>query len=232
MTQFLERGRFQVFDQNEIFNDPSQQIEIARQIGDTVLQINQIVMDLASIERVPRFCVNRKENDAEHSLAVALQTIVVITNFFPGLDAGLGGQLAMVHDFPELKTGDISTFRLTDQQLQDKHHNDKAVLPQLLDELPPYLADLVEMYEEKKLPEAKVVEHIDKLNPNSVNIIGAGVAVMSEDFDITSSQQFLKQNAKNEKRFRERFPDDHHEPLHYAHGYLASLFAEQLSESL
>jgi hypothetical protein len=223
MTTQLECAEFTLFDQRELTIQ-------AQEIGDTILQVSQLVIDFASIYRVPRFCINRRENDVEHSFMLALGGIEVIRQHFPGLDPGLGGQLALVHDMPEIKTGDVATFKIGDKQLKEKHANEKRQLPGLLKELPPHIADLVVIYEEQELPEAKVIAHLDKDLPNAVNITGAGLAVMEEDYQVTSVEQFLKQNLENEKRYRERFPDPHHEVLHMAHSYLANKFALQFEE--
>lgn len=230
MPQYIENEHSVTFDQN-IFFDTEELINTqAREIGNTILQISQLVIDFASIERVPRYCATRRENDAEHSLMLALAGVEIASRYYPGLDSGFVGKLAMVHDFPELKTGDVATFDITDEQLKQKHDNEKAELPVLLEELPPYIADLLQIYEEQESPEAVFVKHIDKLLPNAVNIAGAGVEVMHEDYNVHHTLQFLAKNEMLETRFRGAFPNTSHDPIHLAHTYLANKFALQLPE--
>lgn len=224
---------FQIFDQEMILTDQMRDAVQAHHIGETLLQISELVIDFASIERVPRYCVNKRENDAEHSFMLALAGIEVSSTYYPGLDSGLIGKMALVHDFPELHTGyDVATFDISDEELAQKHANEQAGLPEFIAMLPPHLGDLLQLYEEQQLPEAKIVKHLDKLLPNAVNTTGAGVAVMREDYQVHSVEKFIEKNQVNETRFNNLFTDTIHTPLHHAHSYLAAIFADQLSETL
>lgn len=219
-----------LFDQTEILDSIEQRAVVAHDIANTILQISQIVIDFASIYRIPRFCINRKENDAEHSFMLALAGIEISKKYYPGLDTGFVGQLSLVHDLPELKTGDIPTFDITDESLAHKHLREATELPNLLKELPPHLGDLLSVYEEQQVPEARLVKHIDKLLPYSVDINGAGIAMMIEDCGVTNAQQLLEKNEILESRFRAKFTDITHVPLHEAHTILANKFALQFEE--
>lgn len=213
-----------LFDQQETTTEAA--FLQGNEIGQTILQISQLVIDFASIERVPRYCPNKRENDVEHSFMLALAGVEIASTYYPGLDSGLIGKLALVHDFPELKTGDVATFDLTDQQMAQKHQNEQANLPQLIEELPPHLADLLTLYEEQRLPEAKFVKHTDKLLPNAVNTSGAGMHVMNEDYDVFCQAQFRQKNGVLSQRYRNNFPDQSHDVLHLAYDQLANRFAE------
>lgn len=230
MMQYTESEYSVLFDQNLFFDTPELMQTQAREIGETILQISKLVIDFASIERVPRYCVNKRENDAEHSFMLALASVEIASRYYPGLDSGLIGKLALVHDFPELKTGDIATFDITNDQLAQKHSNEQAELPALLNELPPHIGDLLQTYEEQELPEPIFVKHVDKLLPNAVNTTGAGVEVMREDYGVRNTKHFYSKTEKLEDRFRTLFTDSSHEPLHLAHTYLADTFALQLPE--
>jgi putative hydrolase of HD superfamily len=231
MTQYVEEELSIIFDQNEYFSHEDSKLHIASKIADTVLQISRVVIDFASIERVPRYCKFKRENDAEHSFMLALAGIEIATRYYPGLDSGLVAGLALVHDFPELETGDVATFDISDDQLRQKHINEQAKLPQLLGRLPAHIGDLLVIYEEQTTPEAKFVKHTDKLLPNAVNIAGDGVKVMHEDYDVYTKQQYLQKNTLLEERFRRTFDDDLHEPLHLAHTVLADQFASHMTGS-
>jgi 5'-deoxynucleotidase YfbR-like HD superfamily hydrolase len=162
---------------------------------------------------------------------LALAGIEISSRFFPGLNTGLIGELSLVHDIPELKTNDMPTFDVTDEQLAEKHAREAAVMPSLLQELPQHLADLLVIYEEQEIPEAKFVKHLDKNLPYAVDINGAGIKVMNEDYNVYTAEQMLEKNEINEKRFREKFPYPSHEPLHLAHTYLANKFALKFDEA-
>jgi 5'-deoxynucleotidase YfbR-like HD superfamily hydrolase len=230
MKHCIENYDAQIFDQSLSF-DTGELIRFqAHEIGETILQVSQLVIDFASIERVPRYCPMKRENDAEHSFMLALAGIEVSSTYYPGLDSGLIGKLALVHDFPELKTGDIATFDITDEQLAQKHANEQAELDTLLDELPPHIADLLSIYEEQELPETIFLKHLDKLLPNAVNSAGAGLKVMKEDYGVDTAMQFRDKTETLEYRFKKMFNHPSHAPLHFAHRYLADKFAMQLPE--
>lgn len=230
MVAQVQHGEKYVFDQMERFSSKEIKANQAREIGETILQISQLVIDLASVERVPRYCPNRRENDVEHSFMVALAGIEIVSRYYPGLDSGLTGKLGLVHDFPELITDDIATFDLTDEQLSKKHSDEQAALPQLLTKLPPTLADLVIIYEEQKLPESRLIKHIDKDLPNAVNLIGAGIEVMAEDYGVYSAAKFSEKNAVLARRYKKAFPDPSHDILHGAYDLLANRFALKFNE--
>lgn len=220
-----------IFDQNEYLSTLEHQASEAKQIGKTILQICELVTDFSAIDRVPRYCKYKRENDAEHSFMLALAGIEIGSQYYPGLDTGLIGKLALVHDFPELKTGDVATFDLTEEQLSQKHQNEAQELPELLRSLPPHLADLLMIYEEQTLPEAQFIKHLDKLLPNAVNNVGAGIKVMKEDYNVTSATEFFIKNETLEARFKKTFNNPTHQPLHLAHTFLANRFALQFDEN-
>lgn len=214
-----------IFDQNEYYSSATEKQYVAYKIADTILQISGLVIDFAAIERVPRYCKFKRENDAEHSLMLALAGVEIASEYFPGFDTGLIGKLALVHDFPELKTGDVATFDITDEELRQKHQNEARNVSILLKELPPHIGDLLTIYEEQELPEAEFVKHVDKLLPNAVNIKGGGLQVMSEDYKVSTTSEFFAKNETLETRFKKTFGKPEHEPLHLAHSVLAHEFA-------
>ncbi len=230
MTTQLSGAEIIIFDQSERFTLPEEHEREAAEIAKIVLDVSQITIDFASIERVPRYYTHRKENDAEHSFMLGLAAMAIGATRYPGLNTGLMTQFALVHDLVELKTNDVQTFKTDKKTLEAKHKAEQAALAELQKTLPPYLADMLTCYEEQVLPEARLVRHIDKLLPYGVDIRGAGLAVMEEDYEVTTAEQLLGQNADNEKRFAEMFPEQSHAILHRAHGVLATKFALMFDE--
>lgn len=212
-----------------ILNDVNLQ-NPAHVVGNLILDISRITMDLASIERVPRYTCSRRENDAEHSLMLGLITAELCDRYFTELDAGLATQLALVHEFTELVTDDVPTFNISDGALSIKHANDKAAVPEVMKRLPRRLGTLYDLYERQELPEARLVRHIDKQLPYSVDINGVGVQVMAEDYDVHTAAQMLDNNTKLTARYRSMFPEPSHELLLDTHDYLADKFALRFPE--
>lgn len=220
-----------LLDQNEYIPGTEDLLERAQHLGETILKISQLVIDFADIKRAPRYCEGRRENDAEHSFMLALVGIEIAHQDRPDLNRGLVGELALVHDLIEVKTGDMPTFQATEEQLRQKHAREQAELPGLLEELPPHLAELLKLYEAQKLPETVFLKNLDKLLPYPVDIIGAGEKVMHEDFGITTRQEFLDQDAVLEQRWRNKFPSPKHDVLHAAHRWLGQQFAVKLPDA-
>ncbi len=217
---------YEIFDQFEYINtNPEQE---AQAIGNTVLAISQLTIDFASVERIPRYFHNRRENDAEHSFMLGLTSMEIGKQYYPGLDAGLMVQFSLVHDLVELETLDTPTFQADEATLAAKHDAEQAALEKLSRTLPPHIADMLIWYEEQEQTEARLVRHIDKLLPYAVNTTGAGVAVMNEDYGVTSVPQMMAKNDILEARFNLMFPDRVHQILHGTHTVLAKRFALEL----
>lgn len=229
MTQ-LEGMTGYIFDQKEMFRSFEQKSEQSIRLAETLLQICQLTIDFTEIKRAPRFCPNSRESDVEHSFMLALAGIQISKEYYPGFDSGLIAGLGLVHDFPELKTGDMPTFDVTEEELAQKHAREGNELPGLMEELPSHLADLLMMYEEQQQPEAIFIKHLDKLLPYAVDIQGAGIKVMNEDFGVFTSKQLFEKNEVLEARWQSKFTDPSHEPLHLAHSHLANKLALKFDE--
>jgi 5'-deoxynucleotidase YfbR-like HD superfamily hydrolase len=191
------------------------------------LQVSQVAIDFAAIQRIPRYCPNRRENNAEHSFMLGLASLAIAPRYYPGLDTGLMTQFSLVHDLPELVTDDIPTFKISTEELQAKHKAEQAALSSLCKTLPPHIADILVYYEEQIAPEARMVRHIDKLLPMAVDVNGAGLQIMREDYGTTTRTQFDETAATLDERYRTMFPEPEHEIAHRAHTLLAQKFAEQ-----
>lgn len=216
---------YEEFDQNILSAQ-------ARNVADLVLEISEVTIEFADVQRVPRYCPERRESNVEHSFMLGLTALEVGTRYYPGLDSGLMTKFALVHDLPELKTGDVPTFKATEADLVAKQKAEQAALAELCTSLPSHIADMLMYYEEQQIPEAILVRHLDKLLPYAVDINGrdgAGIRTMAEDYQTTTKEQLMENNKKLESRFSHMFPAASHDPLHKAHQLLARQFARQFS---
>ena len=200
-------------------------------IAKTVLDISQVTIDFASIERVPRYYEHRRENNAEHSFMLGLAGVSIAEEHFPKLNSGLVTQFALVHDLVELETLDIPTFNASEATLAAKEEAEKRALEALCTKLNPIIMSYLDRYEEQEEPEARLVRHIDKLLPYAVDINGAGMKIMAEDYDTHTVSQLMGHNEELEKRFHNMFPEYVHSSLHGAHTILAHKFALHFSEA-
>lgn len=231
MTTQFEIAKEITFDQFEIFSDPAEVARESIDIASLVLNASQVTIDLADVYRVPRYYHDRRENNAEHSYMLGMLAMNVGAQYYPGMDSGALTKLALVHDLVEIETKDMPTFKATPEELEMKQKAEHEALEVLLKRLPAHSADMLAWYEEQLDPEPRLVRHLDKLLPFSVDINGPGVQVMREDYDVTTASQMLAQSRKLDKRFRGMFPDPSHEILHGAHGVLADRFASDFDVS-
>lgn len=128
-------------------------------------QIQQLVAEVSLINRNHFFPGNNKrENDTEHSVAVALLCWYIIEKQNLPLDKAKVLQYALCHDFVEVYAGDINTFA-TEKERQAKIANERKALARLASEFEafPGLVASMKAYEEKSDEEALFVWTVDKV---------------------------------------------------------------------
>jgi 5'-deoxynucleotidase YfbR-like HD superfamily hydrolase len=172
------------------------------------LSLANLCIRYAGVERIPRYHEQHRENDAEHSLMVAVLSVELANELRPDLDKGLLSQYANVHDFVEIAVGDTPTYNLSDQQLLDKHAFEQAALESLVKTLPPYTAEILSTYERQDSSEARFVRAVDKLTPLLVDILGPGQKVMKEDYGILNVAQLIQNKQRLNDSMVRRFGED------------------------
>lgn len=198
----------------------------AQMIEEDSRVLADVAMRFARVSRVPRYDEVSRENNAEHSFMLSLVATELAKQYFPDLNPGLVSQFATVHDLVELKTGDLATFSVSDQQLQSKAEMEHLAVEELCRELPPYTGHLLRIYEEQSVPESRFVRFVDKLLPVIVDILGPGSKVMHEDYETFTHEQLEKAENILRQRFEVMFPEPEFSPLHIARNSLAKKFTE------
>lgn len=199
-------------------------------MGAVCLSLADLCIRYAGVERVPRYHEQHRENDAEHSLMVAILSVELANELRPDLDKGLLAQYANVHDFVEIAVGDTPTYDLSEQELTDKHLLEQAALESLLTTLPPYTAELLSTYERQDSSEARFVRAVDKLTPLLVDILGPGKMVLREDYGITSVVQLIQNKERLDESMMRRFGEDTPEIVDL-YSYLGNVFTEEYVRS-
>jgi 5'-deoxynucleotidase YfbR-like HD superfamily hydrolase len=170
----------------------------ARAIHDQLISLTEITVKLATVKRTVLYAKDHQENDAEHSLHLALTASEIAATYYPKLNNGLVTQFSIVHDLKEVYAGDVPTFDITQAQRDKKEARERLAYKRLLKELPPHTADMLRRYEEQKEPEARLVCLVDKLLPAAVHAIAA--QANKEYFITTFNIQSLEQiDARNER---------------------------------
>lgn len=193
------------------------------------LTLGSTAMQFAAIDRVPRYTPESRENDAEHSFMLALVAGELAARYYPALDTGLVSQFAIVHDLIEIKTNDVATFTLSEQEIAIKEANEHDALADLVRELPRHTAHLLVRYETQLELEARFVRLVDKILPVIVDILGPGKQVMNEDYDIHTSAALCANESKLAARLLTKFPDQFFDELHQARTILAERFNREFA---
>ena len=214
------------------FEQPKPLIELpptVEKMSAVCLSLADLCIRYSGVERVPRYHETHRENDAEHSLMVAVLSVELASTLRPELDRGILSQYATVHDFVEIAVGDTPTYSLTEQELVDKHQREQMALTSLLQTLPPYTSELLRSYEEQSTPEARFVRAVDKLTPLLVDILGPGRMVMRDDYGITSVAELIENKLRLDDSMIRRFGEDNPEIVEL-YQYLGELFTQTYTE--
>lgn len=204
---------------------------MATDITDQVLTLSTLVHDYAKVTRIPRHASGRRENDVEHSFMLAVVAPAIAVEHYPELDIARIITFALVHDLPEVKVGDVSTFNLTSAELVEKQKREQEALDELLQELPPLFAATLAEYERQDTPEAIFVRTVDKLLPIAMDIAGDGARVIQEDHGIRTVEGLVDSHARLHDRLTTTFGSDFPE-LITAHAKLCELLEAQFGDEL
>ncbi len=124
------------------------------------------------LKRTPRFESSLSEKGdsvAEHSWRLTLMVHVIGTELDEPLDLQKAMAMALIHDLAESVTGDIDAIdQINDtdkDKIQNKHRDEVKAMGKILKGIP-FAGDIYKVwdeFEEQKLPEAKFVKALDKI---------------------------------------------------------------------
>lgn len=110
---------------------------------------------------------SRRENDAEHSWSLAMLAMLFEEYSAENVDMEKTLKIALVHDLVEVYAGD--TFAYDAKGNEDKHERETKAAQKLFEILEPEqggeIRDLWNEFEEKKTPEARYANAIDRVQP-------------------------------------------------------------------
>ena len=117
------------------------------------------------LKDTPRHCTTsrrRTESVAEHSWRISLMAML-LRHEFPDADIDRVVDMCLIHDLGECFTGDIPTFRKTDNDRSREDELLSSWLSSLPDEISARLAALFDEMNAQKTTEAKIFKALDKL---------------------------------------------------------------------
>ena len=161
---------------------------------------------------------SRKENDAEHSWHLALMAMLLSEYANEKIDVLKTMSMVLVHDIVEIDAGDTYAYDLEGQKT--KKDRETAAAERIFNILPEdqavKLRALWDEFEEKKTPESKFANALDRLQPTMLNNASKGKgwtehsAVLSKILERNkissdgsetlwqySYEKFIKPNAEN-----------------------------------
>lgn len=135
---------------------------------------------------------SRKENDAEHSWHLGL-TVMVLSEYFPGLDVGKTLKMVLAHDLVEIYAGDVYAY--DEKGNIGKFEREKESAEKLFSILPEdqkkEFYELWTEFEEAKTKEAVCSAIVDRIQPLILNYFTDGKSWKEHGI---SSDKVLKRN--------------------------------------
>jgi len=130
-----------------------------------IMELSKLLGDFGQIERAAKLPDGRQESDSHHSFSLALISFELATQFAPELDVKKILLYSLVHDLPELITGDVNTLTSTPEELALKSQQDKDAVAKVKEAFKnaPSIVDAIEAYESKEDEESLFVYWIDKM---------------------------------------------------------------------
>lgn len=130
-----------------------------------LIEFSRLLGEFGQIKRVTLMPGGDYESDSHHSFSLALIAFELASQYAPELDTQKLLLYSLVHDLPELVTGDISTLKLSPEDLEKKAKADALAIAQtekLLANAPNVLR-AIQAYEAKADDESLFVYWIDKM---------------------------------------------------------------------
>jgi len=198
----FEQKVYEIAKDKKIFRNEQD----ARLAYDHLVDIGRLTVKLANVKRAPKYLNGSYENDLEHSFHLSLSATELAANYFPNLDIGLVSQFSLVHDMPEVYTGDVWTFDISEEDRNKKEVAEKLSSSRLLKELPPHTAELLGRYEKQLEPEARFVRLVDKMMPDIMVMIG-DTEEFKKDLKIKDAEYLKTVCITHSEKLRNSFPE-------------------------
>ncbi len=130
-----------------------------------LFSVQQMLIDLSLIDRNHNLAkTDRRENDIEHSMTVAVLCWYIISHYDLKLDIAKVLKYAIAHDFVERYAGDVNTFASKEERatkvIREQQSLDKLTIE--FKDFPDLITSMTE-YELKTDQEASFVWTVDKL---------------------------------------------------------------------
>lgn len=142
----------------------------------TAQAMSDVLFQFGQITRATKMPNGDYETDSHHSFALAVTAYELAKAYAPDLDAFKVMAYGLVHDLPEVITGDMPTLLSSSEELVRKKAQDRAALVSLKKTfgVAPHTLALIEAYEACADEEAKFVYWLDKAMTILTHFFDAG----------------------------------------------------------
>lgn len=139
--------------------------DVTRQTINEVFELSRLLGEFGQIIRVTKLPNGDFEPDTHHSFVVALTAFDIAAKYAPELDARKILLYALVHDLPEMITGDMATLTASADELKQKANRDADALERVAEIFAAYpqIVHALRDYEAGEDDEALFVYWIDKM---------------------------------------------------------------------
>jgi 5'-deoxynucleotidase YfbR-like HD superfamily hydrolase len=140
--------------------------QVQQQTVSELIELSRLLGEFGQIRRITLLPNGEPETDSHHSFSLALIAFELASQYAPELDVKKILLYSLVHDLPELITGDVNTLNASSEQLVAKSEQDKLALQEVKKVLAdaPHIIVAIEAYEAMNDQEALFVYWIDKLS--------------------------------------------------------------------
>lgn len=128
------------------------------------------------------------ETDTDHTVMLGLIACSLAERIIqqqqatgkPQLRVGLVAQFALVHDLVEALAGDTDMLDPSPEKLADKERREREALAEIRHRTArlPWVAAMIDAYDQQKLPEARFVRAVDKIMPKLTMALNRGAGVV------------------------------------------------------
>lgn len=177
---------------------------------DELLTITRLSLALGEVERRPTHADGRHETDTTHSVMLALAAAAAAHRM--GLDPGRAALFALVHDLAEVYAGDTDTsMGLGAEARAAKAAREAAATERIIYELGDMgcLIALLQDYDRREEPEARLVALLDKAMPKAVRVV-----VEREALGLPALLDYSPAATSQAGRLREEFSEAELLPIH------------------
>jgi len=130
----------------------------------TAIAMSEVLFRFGQIKRVTKMPNGEFESDSHHSFTLALIAYELAKKYAPELDAMRVMAYGLVHDLPEVVTGDVSTLHASSDELARKKAQEEVAWPdaQKIFRAAPNVLELIERYKAHGDEESKFIFWLDK----------------------------------------------------------------------